>query len=191
MNRIGFANYKLSCTKDCSSSFALISFSNLISAIISNVPLTQLNISALEFVCSQMPSLRGSYFLFYLETSIYQHPIFFEGHHCGKDLDGNRNPALGYSECTCFYGTGTSESVLVSLNLHKFLLWPLLDLRPHGEGLSASLSRAFAVLDYELLLQQGEGDIFVGKVFLNHLVLVECKQLFYMLAPTTTTLGLA
>lgn len=72
-----YANYKLNCTKNCSSSSALISFGNLISAVVSNAPMMQLNISALEFVCKQMPSFRGGYFLFYLETSILQHPVIF------------------------------------------------------------------------------------------------------------------
>lgn len=66
----------INCTKNCSSSFALISFSDLISAIVSNAPMMQLNISALEFVYSQMPSLPGSY-LFYFETSIHHRPLVF------------------------------------------------------------------------------------------------------------------
>lgn len=37
----------------------------------------QLKISALESVCSQMPSLQESYFLFYLETSVHHHPLVF------------------------------------------------------------------------------------------------------------------
>lgn len=79
MNVIIYANYKLNCTKDCSSSFAFISFSNLISAVVSNTPMIQLNTWALEFACSQMPGLRGSSFLFYLEISIHQHPLVFPG----------------------------------------------------------------------------------------------------------------
>lgn len=49
MNIVIYANYKLNCTKDCSNSSALISFSNLISAIVSNAPVIPSNISALEF----------------------------------------------------------------------------------------------------------------------------------------------
>lgn len=79
MNVIIYANYKLNCTKDCSSSFAFVSFSNLISTVVSNTPVIQLNTSALEFVCSQMPGLRGSSFLFYLEIPIHQHPLVFPG----------------------------------------------------------------------------------------------------------------
>lgn len=87
MNIIIHVNYRLNCTKD--HSFALMSFSNLISAMVSNVPMMQLNISALEFVCRQMPSLRGSYLCF-----VSKHPstsilLFFKARHYDKDLSGN------------------------------------------------------------------------------------------------------
>lgn len=79
MNVIVYANCELTCTKDSSSSLAFISFSNLISAVVSIAPVIQLNISGLEFVCYQMPGLKGSSFLLYLETSIHQHPFVFSG----------------------------------------------------------------------------------------------------------------
>lgn len=112
--------------------------------------------------------------MFCLETSIYQHPLIFSRPITMVKIWVETGvTALGCNECTCFYGIGTAWSFLVYLNIYKFTLCPLLEFHHHGEVLSALLSTSFTLLDYQLLLQVGEGGLFVGKVFYIHQVLVD------------------
>lgn len=50
MNIVIYVNYKLNCIKDCSNSFVLIFFSNLIFVIVLNVFVISSNILVFEFV---------------------------------------------------------------------------------------------------------------------------------------------
>ena len=82
MSIIIYASYELNCTKDCSSSFAFILFSNLISAMVSNAPWygwTFQDLSLFAVRCQASGEAPSCF--------IWKHPststaLFLRGHSC-------------------------------------------------------------------------------------------------------------